>query len=173
MFRAYIVTVSDSSYFENKKDLSGPTLVNILTEKGYEVVGREILPDDREKISSVLEMLCDEDKTDLILTTGGTGFAKRDVTPEATLDIIEKSVPGFGEIMRSKSFEITKNAVLSRETAGIRRDTLIINLPGSPKAASENLNFIIDSVEHGLSILRGEKTDCGNMGGKRWVLVPL
>ncbi|RVU54128.1 MogA/MoaB family molybdenum cofactor biosynthesis protein [Anaerosphaera multitolerans] len=167
MFRAYVITVSDSSYFEDKKDLSGPLLVNLLTEKGYEVVGREIIPDEKDKIASVLTLLCDEESTDLILTTGGTGFSQRDVTPEATLEVVEKIVPGFGEIMRAKSFEITKNAILSRETAGIRKRTLIINLPGSPKAAEENLSFIIDSIEHGLNILTGEKTDCGNMGGKR------
>lgn len=163
MDRVYILTVSDSSFYEGKKDFSGPAIAELLKEWNFIIIGKDIICDEREKIAKRLVEICDEKNVDLILTTGGTGFNYRDVTPEATMDVIEKYVPGFGELMRMKSYEITKNAILSREIAGIRKSTLIINLPGSPKAATENLNFILPSIEHGLKMLKNKKNDCANL----------
>lgn len=167
MYRAHVLTISDSSYYENKKDLSGEGLVKYLKELGYEVVGYDILSDDKELISNKLKEICDKELSDLILTTGGTGFNKRDNTPEATMDVIEKFVPGFGELMRLKSYEITKAGILSRSVSGIRKSTLIINLPGSPKASYENLSFIADSLNHALKMLLNDKNDCANMKDER------
>ncbi|MBS9776232.1 MAG: MogA/MoaB family molybdenum cofactor biosynthesis protein [Fusobacterium sp.] len=167
MYKVVIITVSDSSYYENKKDLSGPQIKEFLEERGYDICNLEVVPDEKDKISKLLVEISDSNKVDLILTTGGTGFNERDVTPEATMAVIEKYAPGFGELMRMKSFEITKNAILSREAAGIRKKTLIINLPGSPKAAIENLSFIVDSLGHGLKMLSNQKNDCGNMNHLR------
>lgn len=167
MNKVYIITASDSSYYEDKKDLTGPLLSEIMKEKGYEIVGRKILPDDRDLISNSLRKICDEGMADLILTNGGTGFGPRDITPEATMDVMDKFVPGFGELMRRKSQEITKHGILSREISVIRKSTLIINLPGSPKAAKENLEFIIDTLDHALKMIKSVKSDCANMGEKR------
>ena len=120
----------------------------------------ELLPDDRAMLAGKMREIADSGKADLILTTGGTGFSQRDVTPEATEDIIERRVPGIPEAMRAYSMTITKRAMLSRATAGIRGTTLIINLPGSPKAVRESLEYIIGALEHGLEILTGEASDC-------------
>lgn len=120
-----------------------------------------IILDEMEYIQSQLIYLCDDLKVDLILTNGGIGFSKRDVTPEVTNNVIERYVPGFVEIIRKKSFKITPNAILSRAVSGIRKNTLIINLPGSPKGAIENLQFIIESIPHGIKILKGESSKCG------------
>ena len=119
-----------------------------------------ILPDDRKQLADEMRRLCDEYTVDLILTTGGTGFSPRDWTPEATLDVAERLVPGIPEAMRLASLQITKRAMLSRAVAGIRKRTLMINLPGSPKAVRENLEYIINELEHGLQILRGEAGEC-------------
>ncbi|MGO3751581.1 MAG: MogA/MoaB family molybdenum cofactor biosynthesis protein [Peptoniphilaceae bacterium] len=167
MYRACVVTVSDSSFYEGKKDLSGPEIVKVLKNNDYEIVDVKIVADEKEDIKRLLEDLADNNRADLVITSGGTGFNKRDVTPEATMEIIEKYTPGFGELMRMKSYEINKNAILSRACSGIRKDTLIINLPGSPRGAVENLNFIIGSIEHGLKMLLTSKNDCGNMNDKR------
>lgn len=160
MKRAAIITVSDSGYRGEREDKSGPVIREILEKEGYEITFTELLPDDRAMIAGKLQEIADSGSTDLILTTGGTGFSQRDVTPEATEEVIERRVPGIPEAMRAYSMTITKRAMLSRATAGIRGTTLIINLPGSPKAVRESLEYIIEALDHGLEILSGEATDC-------------
>ena len=124
------------------------------------MVSVDVLPDDREMLAKRMAEIADSGEAELILTTGGTGFSQRDVMPEATEDIIERRVPGIPEAIRAYSMTITKRAMLSRATAGIRKKTLIINLPGSPKAVRESLEYIVDSLAHGIEILTGEATDC-------------
>lgn len=160
MKRAAIITASDSGSRGEREDLSGPAIREILEREGYQVTAMELLPDDRAMLAGKMREIADSGKADLILTTGGTGFSQRDVTPEATEDIIERRVPGIPEAMRAYSMTITKRAMLSRATAGIRGTTLIINLPGSPKAVRESLEYIIGALEHGLGILTGEASDC-------------
>ena len=130
-----------------------------MEKNGYTVVQQLILPDERQLLADEMRRLCAE-QVDLILTTGGTGFSPRDWTPEATLDVVERQVPGIPEAMRMNSLQITKRAMLSRAVAGICQQTLIINLPGSPKAVRENLEFIVTELAHGLEILRGQAQDC-------------
>lgn len=160
MKRAAIITSSDSGYRGEREDLSGPAIREILEREGYQVVSMEILPDDRIMLGEKMKEISDNDLAELILTTGGTGFSQRDVMPEATEDIIERRVPGIPEAMRAYSMTITKRAMLSRATAGIRKKTLIINLPGSPKAVRESLEYIIGALDHGIEILTGEASDC-------------
>ena len=160
MKRAAIITLSDSGYRGEREDKSGPVIREILEKEGYEITFTELLPDDRAMIAGKLQEIADSGSTDLILTTGGTGFSQRDVTPEATEEVIERRVPGIPEAMRAYSMTITKRAMLSRATAGIRGTTLIINLPGSPKAVRERLEYSIEALGHGLEILSGEATDC-------------
>lgn len=160
MKRAAIITASDSGYRGDREDLSGPVIREILEKEGYEVTAMELLPDDRAMLAGKMRKIADSGSADLILTTGGTGFASRDVTPEATEEVIERRVPGIPEAMRAYSMTITKRAMLSRATAGIRGKTLIINLPGSPKAVRESLEYIIGALDHGLEILSGEASDC-------------
>ena len=160
MKRAAIITVSDSGYRGEREDKSGPVIREILEKEGYEITFTELLPDDRAMIAGKLQEIADSGSTDLILTTGGTGFSQRDVTPEATEEVIERRVPGIPEAMRAYSMTITKRAMLSRATAGIRGTTLIINLPGSPKAVRESLEYIIGALDHGMEILSGEASDC-------------
>jgi molybdenum cofactor synthesis domain-containing protein len=157
----FIITASDSSSEGTRTDLSGPAIKEILS--AYENFSAEepvVLPDNRAALSREMARMADEAGADLILTTGGTGFSKRDVTPEATLDVIERRAPGIPEAMRRLSLEITPRAMLSRAEAGIRGDTLIVNLPGSPKAVRETLDYIMSSVEHGLDILQGRDANC-------------
>ena len=160
MNRVAIITSSDSGYRGEREDLSGPAIREILEREGYQVVSLDILPDDREILKNKMAEIADQGLAELILTTGGTGFSERDVMPEATEDIIGRRVPGIPEAMRAYSMTITKRAMLSRASAGIRKKTLIINLPGSPKAVRESLEYIIDSLEHGIEILTGEASDC-------------
>lgn len=160
MKRAAIITSSDSGYRGEREDLSGPAIREILEREGYQVVSMEILPDDRIMLGEKMKEISDNDLAELIITTGGTGFSQRDVMPEATEDIIERRVPGISEAMRAYSMTITKRAMLSRATAGIRKKTLIINLPGSPKAVRESLEYIIGALDHGIEILTGEASDC-------------
>ncbi len=160
MKRAAIITASDSGYRGEREDLSGPAIREILEREGYEVISMDILPDDQVMLAGKLQEIADSEKAELILTTGGTGFSERDVTPEATEEVIERKVPGIPEAIRAYSMTITKRAMLSRATAGIRGKTLIINLPGSPKAVRESLEYIIDALTHGLEILSGEARDC-------------
>ncbi len=155
-----VITLSDKGYKGEREDLSGKVICEIATAAGYEVVSTIILPDELEVIKAELIRLCDEVSPELILTTGGTGFSFRDVTPEATKAVIEKEAPGIAEAMRYNSLAITKRAMLSRATAGIRGETLIVNLPGSPKAVRECLEYIIDDLGHGIEILKGSAAEC-------------
>ena len=159
MKRAAIITASDSGYRGEREDLSGPAIKEILEREGYEVISMDILPDDQVMLAGKMQEIADSEKAELILTTGGTGFSERDVIPEATEEVIERKVPGIPEAIRAYSMTITKRAMLSRATAGIRGKTLIINLPGSPKAVRESLEYIIDALSHGLEILSGEARD--------------
>ena len=137
--KAAIMTASDSGYAGQREDKSGPLIKQILEENGYQVVHEILLPDDRTRLSQEMARIADNEVAELLLTTGGTGFSPRDCTPEATMDITERIVPGIPEAMRAYSLTITPRAMLSRATAGIRKSTLIINLPGSPKAVKESL----------------------------------
>ena len=161
MYQAAVITVSDKGYRGEREDTSGPNLVRILQEKGFEVAYTAIVPDDRDMIKSELCKCADDLRIALVLTTGGTGFSPRDITPEATMEIVERPTPGIPEAMRAESMRITPKGCLSRSAAGIRGRTLIINLPGSPKAAKENILAVIDPVEHGLEMLYSEgSADC-------------
>ena len=159
MKRVAIITSSDTGYRGEREDLSGPVIKEIVEREGYEVVSMDILPDDQVMLAGKMQEIADKEFAELILTTGGTGFSERDVTPEAT-EVIERRVPGIPEAMRAYSMTITKRAMLSRATAGIRGKTLIINLPGSPKAVRESLDYIIDALGHGIEILTGEAGNC-------------
>jgi molybdenum cofactor synthesis domain-containing protein len=159
--RAAVITASDAGYEGKREDLSGPEVCRILEKNGYEVVDVTLLPDDRRMLARKMRQIADEGVANLLLTTGGTGFSPRDCTPEATLEVIDRLVPGIPEAMRAYSMTITKRAMLSRATAGIRKQTLIINLPGSPKAVRESLEYIIPALSHGLEILTGAASECG------------
>ena len=156
-----IITVSDRSSRGERKDLSAPEIAGWAGKNGHTVGYSIIVPDEKEKIKEALIDLVDNKKMELVLTTGGTGFAPRDVTPEATLDVIERMAPGFSETMRARSLEITPHAMLSRAVSGIRNNCLIINLPGSPKAVRENLGFIERGIPHAIELLAGGVADCG------------
>lgn len=158
--RATILTASDSGYAGEREDVSGPTIRKILEENGYQVVHTILLPDDREMLAQEMSRIADEGVAELLVTTGGTGFSPRDCMPEATMDITERAVPGIPEAIRAYSMTITPRAMLSRAAAGIRKHTLIINLPGSPKAVKESLEYILPSLEHGLEILTGTASNC-------------
>ena len=162
MKRVAIITSSDTGYRGEREDLSGPAIKEIVEREGYEVVSMDILPDDQVMLAGKMQEIADKEMAELILTTGGTGFSERDVTPEATEEVIERRVPGIPEAMRAYSMTITKRAMLSRATAGIRGKTLIINLPGSPKAVKESLEYVLPQLGHGLGILCGTDGECGN-----------
>ena len=159
-FRVFILTASDAGSRGEREDKSAPAAQKMMEEAGYEIAGYAMLPDDRELLAEKMREVCDNDLADLLLTTGGTGFSPRDCTPEATADVTERAVPGIPEAMRYYSLQITPRAMLSRASAGIRKSTLIVNLPGSPKAVTECLEFILPSLEHGLEILRGTAHNC-------------
>ena len=158
--RVAIIVSSDSGYRGEREDLSGPEIRRIAEENGYEIISQTILPDERKNLEKEMVRIADENLADLILTTGGTGFSPRDCMPEATLNVSERRVPGIPEAMRAYSMQFTKRAMLSRSEAGIRKQTLIVNLPGSPKAVRECLEYIISELGHGLDILTGEATNC-------------
>lgn len=160
MFTVGIITASDKGFKGEREDKSGKLIKEIMTSNGYEVITWDILPDERREISKELINMSDNLKVDLILTTGGTGFSPRDWTPEATLDVINRQAPGISEAMRYYSLQITTKAMLSRGISGIRGKTLIINLPGSPKAVKENLECILPALKHGLEILKGISGEC-------------
>ena len=158
--RVAIITLSDSGYAGQREDKSGPVIRELVEAAGYEVIHTTLLPDGLEPLSGELKRLCDNALTDLILTTGGTGFSPTDLTPEATLAVTERPAPGIAEAMRWQSLQITPRAMLSRAAAGIRKQTLMVNLPGSPKAVRECLEFILPALGHGLEILRGTTGNC-------------
>lgn len=160
MVRAAIITSSDSGYRGEREDVSGKTIREILEANGYQVVSMDLLPDEQQMLSQKMREVADNGQADLILTTGGTGFSPRDCMPEATRAVVEREVPGIPEAMRAYSLQFTKRAMLSRAAAGIRKSTLIVNLPGSPKAVRECLEFILSELEHGIEILTGRATNC-------------
>jgi len=160
MIKTAILTISDKGSKGEREDRTGPAIRDTIEGRGYSIEYYKVIPDEMEQIVEELTYLCDRMKVDLVLTNGGTGFSKRDVTPEATQKVITKYVPGIGEAMRQKSLEITPNAMLSRGIAGIRKNTLIVNLPGSPKAAVENLEVILPALPHGIEILTGAGGEC-------------
>ena len=161
-YKAAVITVSDKGYAGQREDTSGPAVCAMLNEKGFEVIHTSIIPDDMEMIKAELIKCADDLGAALILTTGGTGFSPRDITPEATLAVIRRETRGIPEAMRAESMKITPRGCLSRGVAGIRGGSLIINLPGSKKAAVENLAAVIEAVEHGLEMLASAgSANCG------------
>ena len=159
--RVAIITSSDSGAKGLREDVSGPLIQRIVEGLGAKVVSYELLPDEREQLAEAMRKIADEGKADLILTTGGTGFSMRDCMPEATLDVVERQAPGIPEAMRFYSMQFTGRAMLSRAMAGIRKETLIVNLPGSPKAVGETLEYIFPQLVHRVEILTGAASDCG------------
>lgn len=160
--RAAILTLSDKGSRGERIDESGPALTAWLAEHGVQTVQSRIIADEFEQIVKVLTEWADADAADLILTTGGTGVSPRDVTPEATLQVVERVIPGLGELMRIRSLEKTPMASLSRAVAGIRKQSLIINLPGSPRGVLENLEAVWPALGHAVEKIRGGQEDCGN-----------
>ena len=160
-FTAAVITLSDKGFKNEREDKSGPAIANILTRHGYNIIEAILLPDDIGMLKKNLIRLCDQRQVNLIMTTGGTGFSPRDITPEATLAVATKNAPGIAEAIRAGSMQITRRAMLSREASVIRNHTLIINLPGSPKAVKECMDMIMDQLEHGLNILLERDGECG------------
>ena len=158
--RVAVITSSDSGFAGEREDISGPVICRIAKEYGYEVVHQTILPDDMTMLCDEMKYICDNHTADLILTTGGTGFSQRDCMPEATQKVVERMVPGIPEAMRAYSMQMTKRSMLSRAACGIRKSTLILNLPGSPKAVEECLTYVITELDHGLKILIGTANNC-------------
>lgn len=163
MYHAAVLTVSDRSFRGERPDEGGPLVAEILKNAGYEVVTATIVPDEQAQIEEKLREISDTGTVQLLVTTGGTGFAPRDVTPEATLAVCDRLTPGIPEAMRYASMQVTSRAMLSRAQAGIRKGTLIINLPGSPKAAKENLEAVLPALSHGLEMLSGRPADCAKL----------
>ena len=155
-YAAAVITISDKGYRGEREDTSGPAVCRMLEEAGFEVVYTSILPDERAQISEELIRCADERRIPLVVTTGGTGFSQRDITPEATLDVLERETRGIPEAMRWASLQITPRGCLSRSAAGIRGKTLIVNLPGSEKAAKENLAAVLDALGHAMEMLCAE-----------------
>ncbi|MDI6793142.1 MAG: molybdopterin adenylyltransferase [bacterium] len=161
MMTVGILTISDKGAAGERVDESGKLIREMILPLGAKIVKYAIVPDEREEISRRLIDMADKLRCDLILTTGGTGLGPRDVTPEATKDVIDREIPGFGETMRAESLKFTPFGLLSRATAGTRNNSLIINLPGSPKAVRECLSAILPAVPHGVGLLKGEDKECG------------
>ena len=155
MIKVAILTISDSCSQQKREDVSGQTIKNLLADEKFEICEYKIVADENRSIKEALIYFADEVKADIVLTTGGTGFGPRDVTPEATVEVCYKMVPGLTELMRSEGLKHTKKAILSRGSAGIRENTLIINLPGSPKAVKESLEAILDVLPHAVKMMRG------------------
>lgn len=161
-FTAAIITLSDKGYAGEREDKSGLLIQEILEKEGYDVVERLLLPDGRPMLERQLCRLADQRQVNVIFTTGGTGFSERDVTPEATIAVCDRMAMGIAEAIRAYSLTLTNRAMLSRAVSGIRKKTLIVNLPGSPKAVRESLEYILSPLGHGLGILRGSAGECGN-----------
>lgn len=165
-WQAAVITLSDKGAAGQREDRSGPAIVRRLQEAGYEIVETLLLPDEPERLKAQLIRLCDQRQPDLILTTGGTGFSPRDRTPEATLAVAERNAPGIAEAIRAASLRMTPHAMLSRAASVIRGRTLIVNLPGSPKACMESMDVFLDVIPHGLGLLRDEVHDCARQSEK-------
>jgi molybdopterin adenylyltransferase len=161
-FKAVIITVSDRGSRGERVDGSGPAVAGMLLEVGMEIIGRRIIPDEREMIRQTLLEWSDRGKADLIVTTGGTGVSPRDVTPDATREVIDREIPGMAEAMRRQSATVTPHAMISRAMAGIRGSTLIINLPGSPKGARENLGILLPALPHAIEKIKGDESECAS-----------
>lgn len=173
MIRVGVITASDKGARGEREDLSGPTLVKLVQEIGGNVVEYVVLPDDQTLLEEKMRLWADELGLDLIVTTGGTGFSLRDVTPEATLAVADRLVPGIAEVMRMESLKVTPKAMLSRAVSVLRKKTLIINMPGSPKAVRECFAAIAPAIPHGIQILKGEASECAttlnhNQSMLRW-----
>ena len=162
MFTASVITVSDKGFRGEREDTAGPLAAQMLREAGYEVIAQSIVPDEQPLIEAELKRHADTLGASLILTSGGTGFSKRDVTPEATFAVCERMAPGIPEAMRAYCLNITNRAMLSRAAAGLYHESLIVNLPGSPKAVRENLEPVLPALEHGLQMLLGTKNECAS-----------
>ncbi len=162
-----ILTISDKGSRGEREDTSGPEIRSIVEAEGAKVISYEIIPDEQYEIEERLVHLADFEDVDLILTTGGTGFSPRDITPEATLAVIERQAPGFVEAIRAESLKITPHAMLSRAVSGIRGQTIIVNLPGSPKAVRESLAVIMPALPHGIQILKGQTGECAKLSNLR------
>ena len=158
--RAGVLTISDKGFKKQRVDESGPAVRDVLSGIGASIDRYEIVPDEAEAVKSKLLQYADDLRLDLVVTTGGTGLSPRDITPEATRDVIEREIPGMAEAMRMESLKVTPHAVISRGIAGVRGQTLIINLPGSPKAARENLQTILQAIPHAVSKIKGDPSDC-------------
>ncbi len=161
-WKAAVVTVSDRGAKGERQDASGKALSERLEAEGFDVGFYTVVPDEASEISAALTRLADEDRVSLIVTTGGTGVSPRDVTPEATLAVVERTVPGMAEAMRAASLAKTPHAMISRAVAGIRGTTLIINLPGSPKGAVENLSAVLPALPHALEKIAGDPSECAS-----------
>ncbi|OPY04638.1 MAG: Molybdopterin adenylyltransferase [Syntrophaceae bacterium PtaB.Bin038] len=162
MIRAGVLTLSDKGSRGEREDLSGPEVIRMLRAAGIETVHSEVVPDEAQIISSKLVEFADVRGLDLVVTTGGTGVSPRDVTPDATLSIIDREIPGMAEAMRRESMLKTPHAMISRAVAGIRGQTLIVNLPGSPKGVRENLAVILPALTHAIEKIKGDPSDCGS-----------
>ena len=160
MYTLGIITSSDKGSKGEREDKSGKIIKEIAEKEDFLVKRYVVIPDEKEELIEEMKYMSDELKVDLVLTTGGTGFSERDITPEATKTVIHKEAPGISEAIRNYSFTITKRAMLSRGTAGIRNKTLIVNMPGSPKACTEILDYILNDLKHGLDILKGSASEC-------------
>lgn len=160
MYSVGIITSSDKGYSKEREDMSGPLIKEIIENKGFIVEKYIVLPDEKELLKKEFIYMSDNLGVNIIFSTGGTGFSERDVTPEATKDVIDREAPGISEAIRMYSLSITKRAILSRGTSGIRKKTLIVNLPGSPKACKEILDYILEDLKHGLDILIGRVSEC-------------
>ena len=159
-FKTAVLTLSDKGAVGEREDKSGPLIREIIEKENYLVIDQRVLPDEQKTIEETLIHLCDRLKVDLILTTGGTGFSLRDRTPEATMAVADRMAPGIAEAIRAYSMQITNRAMLSRGVSALRGQTLIINLPGSPKAVKESLDCILPALPHGLEILKGSASEC-------------
>ena len=163
MINCGVVTISDKGSRGEREDLSGKEVIRILEECTFSIEDYRIIPDEKDIIKSTLLEYADERGIDLVVTTGGTGVSPRDVTPDATAEVIEREIPGIGEAMRRESMKKTPHAMVSRAIAGIRGESLIINLPGSPKGARENLTVVLPTLKHTIEKIKGDQSDCASL----------